>query len=1044
MPEFYHKLDFQRRMVLLFLLFVFVFSLLGGFSLAALIAAGFDSLWPWHERSAWLLFNALMLICGVVFIGGIYLILKRRPGVVDLARLVERRHPELKESLSTAVEVIDRCRERQEAPNAIEAALLRQVERDTEAINFRRATLPRHFHPALAFVLVVGSLMLVDFMSASQIARKAQYYQQDKLHGSATGLIVKPGDIELPIGSELVIRAEVNRWERGPVIILREDGQTVRYPMMLDEDGVGQFTLFDLREDTEYRVETSSLGSPTYSVKLYDPPTIDAVEIEIVPPAYTRMEPLAYSKLLDLFPVEGSTITFTLTTSPGTMTVFKLGEENLGFDHSVTMTAAEDTTYQFALTNQENRKAVTGSHVIEVTPDEPPVADVLDPGEDTRAGLNGIIPLELYGGDDFGLARVELHASVSGLPRRPIVVYTADPEDEPLLERQFLTQLEIRDLSAEHGDIVSYYFTVADNREPEPNVVQTDIFFVEVSADIESPEPEPSEGGGEGEGEQREVDIRSIIVELKRVIRESHRAGILQDEAREKALQQLGTDLNNVELETRKLLSEIGQTLAMVEGGEFYLMMQNALERMVEAEQEINGGRPLESIPLQEEALSDLLKLESYIKANSPPTGGMPSQGEPQQGESGQQGQQSEQKQHKDALSMAEMQAMMSDLNRLADDQAGQNQRYDRAARTSPGQSELNQLGQSQSSLQSGTTAQGESISGLPGYGPLTREIEEAAGYMEDATQAIESGDADRAGSAGARANEALLNAISMLDERIRQEASGQLQGLATQAEALATQQSEAAQASEDADASGDADRKAMHADQLALNDEFATLLNELQQAASELGQQYPQVGEALTRASREANQSGTQPDMQRAANALLYGRYGKAGELQTDAAEGLDELAGQLRDAGDMIPAMSPAELQGLLDEVQRAREAARQAQQQGQQGQQPGEGEDGQSEQIGRLGSSLEQAGQRLKDPTLSELGERLSAPEGSGGSSESGGKTDVIGDLDNAASILQQYLRIELVDERIRYKRQSAPPPEQYRHLVEEYFKDLAEEP
>ncbi len=1037
-------------MVLLFLLFVFVFSLLGSFSLAALLAAGLNALSSWQEHSAWLLFNILMLICGALFIAGIYLILKRRPSMVDLARLVERRHPALKESLSTAVEVIDRCRESQQIPNAIEAALLRQVERETEGINFRTATLPPRFHPSLAFVLVIGSLLLMDFMSGTELARKAQYYQQDKLRGTSSGLIVEPGDIELPLGSELVIRAEVTRWQRDPVITVREDGRDATYPMMLDEDGIGQFTLFDLQADTTYRVQTSSLSSPTYTIKLYEPPTIESVEIGILPPAYTRLEPLAYSKLLDLFPIEGSEITFTLTTSSGITTVLNLDDSAQVFDGQITITAQDDADYQFTLTNPEGRKAVTESYTIEVTPDEPPVADVLDPGEDTRAGLKGIIPLELYGGDDFGLARVELHASVSGLPRRPIVVYTAGEDAEPLLEHQFLTQLEIRDLNAEHGDIVSYYFTASDNRQPTPNVTQTDVFFVEISADIESPEPESSEdAGGEG-GEQREVDIRSIIVELKRIIRETHRGALLKDEPRSKALQQLGSDLNNVEQETLTLLSEIGQMLAMVEGGEFYLMMQNALERLAEAEQLLNEDRPLDSIPSQEEALSDLLKLESFIKANSPPTAGMPSQGEPQQGQSGQQGEQeSEPKQYQEPLTLAEMQAMMADLNRLADDQAGQNQRYDRAARTQPGQSELNQLGQTQSELQSGTASQGESVNSLPGYSGLQRELQEAASYMEDAAQAIESGDAQRAQSAGARSNESLKNAIGMLDEHIRQAVSGELDALAAQAESLAQQQATAAQASQDAEASGgqNADRKAMHADQLDLNDTLTELLNEIQQNASELGQQFPQVGEALTKAGREAAQARTQPDMQRAANALLYGRYGKAGELQSDAAEGLDALAEQLREAGDMVPSMSSSELQQLASEVQRTRESTRQAQQQGQrqEGRQGENGPESQglSEQIGRLGSKLEQAGQRLKDPSLTELGERMSAPEGTSGSSTDGGYSDVLKDLDSADTILQQYLRRELVDERIRYKRQSAPPPEQYRHLVEEYFKDLAEE-
>jgi hypothetical protein len=69
-------------------------------------------------------------------------------------------------------------------------------------------------------------------------------------------------------------------------------------------------------------------------------------------------------------------------------------------------------------------------------------------------------------------------------------------------------------------------------------------------------------------------------------------------------------------------------------------------------------------------------------------------------------------------------------------------------------------------------------------------------------------------------------------------------------------------------------------------------------------------------------------------------------------------------------------------------------------------------------------------------------MSAPSNSGGSAESAG--EAVGLLNQAEAVLQQYLRMQMVEERVRYKRQSAPPPDKYRSLVEEYFKNLAEEP
>ncbi|MDP0497589.1 MAG: hypothetical protein Q7Q73_15410, partial [Verrucomicrobiota bacterium JB024] len=258
MPEFYHQLQLQRKLLLVLTLVLTVFSLLGAFSLAVLVGSGLDVyVAPWQERTAWLFFNILMLLAGCGFVGGILLILRRRPTLAMLARLVERRHPQLKENLTTAVEVLERG-----APfNPLEEALIRQVERETQTIVFRTATLPRRLHPVGAIVLVIGAFLLFQATQQSSLYSKATYYQRDRMSGEGSGLTIEPGDAEAPRGSDLTITAKVNRWERDPRIFLREDGHEVSYPMMLDDKGAGQFTLFDLQEDTTYRVETSSLRS---------------------------------------------------------------------------------------------------------------------------------------------------------------------------------------------------------------------------------------------------------------------------------------------------------------------------------------------------------------------------------------------------------------------------------------------------------------------------------------------------------------------------------------------------------------------------------------------------------------------------------------------------------------------------------------------------------------------------------------------------------------------------------------------------------------
>ncbi|MEM9226808.1 MAG: hypothetical protein AAGA45_02475, partial [Verrucomicrobiota bacterium] len=697
--------------------------------------------------------------------------------------------------------------------------------------------------------------------------------------------------------------------------------------------------------------------------------------------------------------------------------------------------AEESADYQLRLANTQGREWVSESFKLEVRPDEPPVAEIVDPGQDTQSDLEGIVPLELYAADDYGIAEVVLNVSVSGLPRRPVSVYQ-QRGDEPLLERDFLTQLEIPRLGVEHGDVLTYYFTVTDNKEPEPNVVQTGIFFVEVVKEID-PTAQEESGQGEGEGEEREVNLRAIVVEMKRVIRETHRASVLDGERRQQAMQQLGTDVNSVEIEVQKLLAEIGGILMQVEGGAFYLIMQNAIERLTEAEAEINADRPLDSIALQEEALSDLIKLESFLRAMAPP--GQQGSGSPSESQ-GQQAQQNPQEgQGEQSMSMAEMRQLMDELTRLSEDQAAQNRRYERAERSTLSEAERAELQQLQDELAASASDQASELQGMPGFSPLRQQLSEAARNMQEAAGATGQGNSRDASTAGARSSEALLNAMGLLDEQIRQQATGALDQLIAEAEGLAGRQAEGASQSRQVDASGGqgAARREMHQEQLGMNEDFEELVGELMRDAAEISGQFPEAGEGMARAARDAGKARTEAGMQRAANALLYGRYGRAAELQEDSTAKLESLTEDLREARQQLPAMSASELQRLLSQVRQA-----QNQSSGSQGREGEPQPEGQRAGLGRLGGELERAGELLQNETLSELGSELSAPTGSGASESGAGLTDRT--LDNAARILQQYLRRVMVEDRIEYKRQSAPPPDKYRLLVEEYFKDLAEEP
>lgn len=1059
MPEFLQKLKFQSRLLVILLTIVLVFSILGVFSIFIILTNLVGTVIAIREPSAWTLVSMAALASLVCTILGIVFIFRRRPKTSDIARLVESRHPELKESLSTAVEIQTR---NGGASGELEEALFRSVEIKTSEIDFRRASRPKALRPAAVLLIIVAAFILSDFASKTDLVKKAQAYRLDQVNGEHTGLIVEPGTVDVPRDSDLAIAAQINRWEKRAEIVYEIAGKVEKYPMTLRSSGEAEFTFFGVESSFEYYVQTPSLISETYTVEVYDPPELDSIKIETTPPAYTKEEPGEFNRLVDLFVPEGTQIKISGQTSPRISTELRAFGETVALEiidegafvgaFVGVFEALDDGSYQLVLSNDEGRIAVTPLHKIEVIPDEPPTIEIAEPGRDTTAKPDGAVPIGMFAADDYGLSKVELHLSVSGLPRSPIAVF--DAKDGFPTERELISAVELARLSAEHGDVVTYYAIAWDNKEPEPQSARSDVFFIEALVDVPDQEQDQEEQEGGGDSPPEEIDLRAIIVELKRLIRQSHGSIELEGQERSDVLQTLGADINSVKNESATILGKMGPMLMEVEGGEIFEVFRNALVRMDDAERSVNEDAPVDAIPALEEALSNIILVESYAKSlpQMQQSGGQGGQQSEQKSSAQQQSEQSEgesQGQQQAEMSASEMQEMLEDLNSLIDQQTEQNASYRESDGQNLGQSEMREMQADQKEiakkLQKQIDAFHQSLE--ESYG-MRQVLEESKKQMDSAGSSAGDGEMGRAERYGMRARETMVEAAGILDDRIREAAQQQLEGLASRASELSAQQGQAAEASQSAAGGSGGDSGEMRKEQEAIRGELEKLQAEIEREAVEMDSIFPEVARSLAEASQNAKRANTSGEMQRAANALLYERFNRAARHQGEAQSQLSELTAALETAKGELPGMSTTGLRNLMEQIGTARRSVEGQQQgQGEQGQQGKEGQSGEGEgtkeTVSNVAKRLGSAGKSLSNQSLVELGANLEAT--SEGESDGSGltKAQIVPMLDQASSIVREYLRAETVSERLKLNRGSAPPPEQYRRLVEEYFKNLAEE-
>src|SRR5690606_1053930 len=117
---------------------------------------------------------------------------------------------------------------------------------------------------------------------------------------------------QIPRGADLPVSAELIGFSAPEVILYaRLEGQTEfeRMPMIPREDKTGfELRLFNMDTGAEYYVEAQGIQSPVYTVEGLDLPYVDRLEMELIFPEYTGMEPQTFDDGGDVFAPIGTTV----------------------------------------------------------------------------------------------------------------------------------------------------------------------------------------------------------------------------------------------------------------------------------------------------------------------------------------------------------------------------------------------------------------------------------------------------------------------------------------------------------------------------------------------------------------------------------------------------------------------------------------------------------------------------------------------------------------------------------------------------------------
>ena len=420
----------------------------------------------------------------------------------QVALAVEHQFSELGQRVQTVVEYAHPGPDTVPASPGLVRALLEETDERTSGLDYQRVIPWPALRTGLTLLgltlvpLILGPLCWPGLRTAALRAMLFRAYYST--------LEVEPGDTTVRAGDDLKVAVTLaGRPVHSARWLYRKAGGSDDWTaadLALNEPAVhsaprrrliGRLTtgLTNCQTDLDYRVEAGELQSPVYHVRVVHPLTISKFEATVAPPAYTRRPTVILSQG-SMRVIEGSNVQFSveLNREPGmaALVLGTLGEPSprtipLSIQGTrLTGTIPRVTTeqpYAIVARAADGLELDPVEYRIKVQPDERPTVRFLRPEEELAVIPTAEVPIEVAGGDDFGVARIGIAYKVGSGQEESL--YLQNYQDQPLTVRAAATlYLEKHKLS--YTDSITYYAFVEDNRPDQPQRVASELRFIDI------------------------------------------------------------------------------------------------------------------------------------------------------------------------------------------------------------------------------------------------------------------------------------------------------------------------------------------------------------------------------------------------------------------------------------------------------------------------------------------------------------------------------------------------------------------------------------
>ncbi len=250
-------------------------------------------------------------------------------------------------------------------------------------------------------------------------------------------LLTPSGETSVPEGEDLPVRVQLQGRIPSEVTLvynpMDENGnfttRRIAVGMFVNPDGSAEYTFAKLSDSVRFHIEGGDGKTRPIEVHVVKRPYIREVQAYYKYPPYTGVPPKITSDP-QLAGLEGTEVRLSFTAStplneawiqlagqpPQTLPLIDGGKRFEWF-HML----KDSTSYTIGVKDEHgNREKRAEIHRIQVTPDQPPTARLLDPAGDLDVTARARFRVRYQANDDYGLKQVRLMVSKDGKPPEPL------------------------------------------------------------------------------------------------------------------------------------------------------------------------------------------------------------------------------------------------------------------------------------------------------------------------------------------------------------------------------------------------------------------------------------------------------------------------------------------------------------------------------------------------------------------------------------------------------------------------------------------------